>query len=450
MRHLAAVLAACSRVLIAGILWIGVRLFHKIEFHGLEHLPARGPVYFAMAHKRDVDPMIEVPTILARWSWRAVTRDVLFAIRSDAFAPRFLSRVVPEPGWLSRLLGLLSLGGLLRFIGLRPIENIHLRPIELWLRNALQSEGDRPAGEILSPAFLQQWAHSAGEQAQRLAAAPLSRLLSWHYRTILRRLSGAEIFQPEVYLRVKNRVLEELRQQLTVLSAWLARGGSLWGAPEGQLSPDGRVGPITAAPHRLLRGGPPETRVVPIAIMYDFMTVRRRKRVFVSLAPSIERAPQLPQRELHEHIRRAWLLSAHFTCTQLASGFLVQRIKEGRSSFTLDELVVAINRQALQLKRAGRHVDRRLLKARSVRRLARHYLKYAAHRQLVRRTGRRTWKATIGSLSIQVGRGEPGYRQAPLAYAWNELQDLLSVGLTSAASISAASTSTARQRGQAS
>ncbi|MBX5450235.1 hypothetical protein [Thermogemmatispora sp.] len=450
MRHLAAVLAACSRVLIAGILWIGVRLFHKVEFHGLEHLPARGPVYFAMAHKRDVDPMIEVPTILARWNWRAVTRDVLFAIRSDAFAPRFLSRIVPEPAWFSRLLGLLSLGRFLRFIGLRPIENIHLRPIELWLRNALQSEGDRPAGEILNPAFLQQWARNTGEQEQRLAAAPLSRLLSWHYRSLLRRLSGAEIFQPEVYRGVKNQVLEELRQQLSTLAAWLARGGSLWGAPEGQLSPDGRVGPITAAPHRLLRGGPPETRVVPIAIMYDFMTVRRRKRVFVSLAPTIERAPQLPQRELYERLRRAWLLSAHFTCTQLASGFLVQRSKEGRPSFTLDELVAAINRQALQLKRAGRHVDRRLLKARSVRRLARYYLKYAARRRLVRRTGRRTWKATIGSLTIQVGRGEPGYRQAPLAYAWNELQDLLSVGIAGSASVSASAASAAHPSGQAS
>jgi hypothetical protein len=431
MQYLLVFFAACSRVVIASILWIGVRLFHKIEFHGLEHLPARGPVYFAMAHKRDVDPMIEVPTILARWSWRALTRDVLFAIRSDAFTPRFLSRIVKEPGWFARLLSLLSLGGLLRFIGLRPIENIHSRPVELWLRNALRIEGDRPTAEVLTATFLQQWAQTCGEQVQRLARLPLSRLLSWNYRAILHSVTGAEIFQPEVYLRIKQYVLTELRQQLAELSSWLARGGALWGAPEGQLSPDGRIGAITAALHRLLRGGPPETAVVPISVMYDFMTVRRRKRVFVGLAPTIERAPHLPQCELDDRLRRAWLLSAHFTCTQLASGFLVQAIKEGRTTFTLDELATALNRQAAQLKLAGRRVDRRLLNARQVRRLARAYLKYAAQRRLVRRAGRRTWRATIGSLSVQVPqvpRGEVAYRQAPLAYAWNELQDMLSVG----------------------
>ncbi len=427
MKYLSALLSACSRAVIASILWIGVRLAHSIEVHGLEHLPDTGPAYFAMAHKRDQDPIVEVPTILARWSWRALMRDVLFAIRSDAFAPRFLSRIVPEPGWLSRPLGLLSLGGILRAIGLRPIENIHLRPVEMWLRNALQIEGDRPAGEILLPAFLQQWAHSVGEQVQRLAALPLSRLFSWKYRTMLRSLSSAEIFQPEIYLRIKQHVLNELRQQLSELAAWLAHGGSLWGAPEGQLSADGRLSPITAALQRLLQGGRPETCVVPIAIIYDFMSTRRRKRVFVDLAPRIERVPQLGQRDLHERLRRAWLLSAHFTCTQLASGFLVQKSKEGHSSFTLEELASAINRAALQLGLAGRRVDRRLLDRRKVRRLARSYLKYAVRRRLVRRAGRRTWRATPGSLTIQVARGEAGYRQAPLAYAWNELQEMLSV-----------------------
>src|SRR5579884_973667 len=110
MKRLRPLLVACCRLIVAGILWISMHVSRRIVIHGLERLPkGTGPMYFAMAHKREVDPMVELATILARRGWHALTRDVYFAIRSDAFAARFLARVVPYPLWLSRLLGLLSL-----------------------------------------------------------------------------------------------------------------------------------------------------------------------------------------------------------------------------------------------------------------------------------------------------------------------------------------------------
>jgi len=160
------------------------------------------------------------------------------------------------------------------------------------------------------------------------------------------------------------------------------------------------------------------------------MTVRRT-RIFVDLAPPIEYASRLPQRELSAQLRQVWLQSAHFTCTQLATGFLVQINRAATPSFTLDELTKDVELQAASLAAAGRHVDQRLLRAGSARKLAAGFLAYAAPHGLVQRTGKYTWVLTIRDLAIKVHPSDVGYRQAPLAYAWNELQEMLSFNYVS-------------------
>jgi len=427
MNRLKSILAACSRTALAGIFWIAVRLFYDVEFRGLEHVSGEQPVYFAMAHKRDLDPIVEVPTVLAHRGWWALVRDVRFAMRSDAFSQGFLARIVMHPRWFARILRPLSVRAIVRHLGIRPLENLHGRPAETWIRDWLRREGDGPAGDILTSAFLQEMATSVGEDYQKMKTYQLSHLLSWHYQESLQPFYSADIFAEPARGRAKNDVLIELKQQLAVLGAWLSSGGSLWGAPEGQLSPHGTLSPITAALYRVLRVGPPDTCVVPIFIIYDFMTARR-PRIFVDVAPAIERAVLLSPQELGTQLRHAWLLNARFTCTQLASGFLVQASRAAVPSFTPDDLAREIGQQAVTLAAAGRQVDRRLFYPRTARKLAAAFLKYAVRHKLVQRIGRRTWIPTIGELVIQVRPGEVGYRQAPLAYAWNELQEMLGAG----------------------
>ena len=41
----------------------------------------------------------------------------------------------------------------------------------------------------------------------------------------------------------------------------------------------------------------------------------------------------------------------------------------------------------------------------------------------------------MGNLALQVNAGDTGYQQAPLAYAWNELREMLSIGPLSRANI---------------
>lgn len=440
MKRLHSLLTAFSRLTLASIFWLAVRVFHRVKIHGLEHATAgrKQPAFFAMVHKRNLDPMVEVPSILAHRGWSALARDVHFAMRSDAFSPGFLARLVMQPRWFARFLRPISVRPILRHLGIRPIEKLPARPAEMWIRDALGFEGDLPSGDVLTPAFLQQVAVASGEDYQAVKAHPLSHLLGWRYQQVLQPFRSVDIFVNTARRHAKNFVLSKLKQELVDLQAWMLSGGSLWLAPEGQISPTGAIYPITAVLQRLLQAGPPGTCVIPVFIIYDFMTVRR-SAIFVDLAPAIEHALSLSPHELDSQLRRSWLLSARFTCSQLASGFLVETSRKTTPIFTLDELIKEIERQAAKLVQAGRNVDQRLLNPRTSRKLAAGFLKYAVHHGLVRRERHHRWIATIteSDLNIQVPPGEAGYSHAPLAYAWNELQDMLSID--SLAKIDAAS-----------
>lgn len=424
MNRLALFFSACSRLALMGIFWIAVRVANDVVFHGLEYVKGKRPSYFAMAHKRDLDPMIEVPSILARQGLRAMTDDVYFAMRSDAFSPGFLSRVVMYPRWFSRALRLLSLGSVLRFLGIRPLEDMHQRPAEMWIRDFIYAEGDMLAGDVLTPAFLQQLADVANESAESLSHQQLSHLLSWRYQAALQEFYSIDILQQQKHWHTKSTILSQLKQELAELRSWLSRGGSVWGAPEGQLSPTGSSGRITAILHRLLRPGPASTSIIPIAIVYDFMTVKRAS-IFVDIAPPIQYDPRLPAQEINEQLRRAWLTSARFTCTQLASGFVARMSKAAVPMFTLSDLTTDIMQEAARQAETGRHVDERLLDHQAARKQAVSFLYYAVRRGLVNRVASDLYEVTECDLTMDIRPARTGYTKYPLAYAWNELQDML-------------------------
>lgn len=381
--------------------------------------------YFGIAHKRDLDPIFLIPSILYHRRWPGLRDNVHFALRGDAFSPGYLARVVMEPRWISRFLRLLSIGSVLRFLGAYPLESL-LRPTEEWIRELLHVEGNRRAGEALAPMILYELAEATGESYQQVAAHPLSRLLTWPYHIPLQYFHGAEILPGPARRRIEQRLVTRIKQQLTDLPVWLQAGGSLLGSPEGQLSPDGQLSPINSALHRIIRRAPPDTRIIPIYLTYDYMTTRKRISVFIDVGLPIEHVSLLSKEDFDAQLRSAWLRAARFTCTQLASGFLMEAAGQLRRSFTLDELTLAIHRQALALAEKGRHVDRQLLHPGSARRLAAGFLAYAEHHALVRRTGPRTWTPDAIKETIKVRPMEVAYDAAPLLYSWNELQELLS------------------------
>ncbi len=419
-------LVALCRAIIASAFWLAIRVSNSLTISGVKYDKGLPRTYLGMTHKRDIDPFILIPTIIFHRGWKALASDVHFALRGDGFTPGFLARIMGgRPAWIARLLRPLAVGPALRWLGTYPTEGL-LRPAEEWIREALLVHGDGEAGTTLSPAFLRDFAQAVHLSPEQVQAMPLSDFLAWRYHAAIQPFYGPEMLLKTKRRQIEQRVVARIHTQLEEIVACLWRDGSFFGSPEGQLSPDGRISPLNAGFHRIVRAAPPDLRVLPVALTYDFMTTGR-PHIFVDFAPALEYAPKLPRAELDQLLRHSWLRHMHFTCTQLASGFLMERKRASSLEFTFDDLTRAIYQQACELAKAGRHVDPQLLRPSGVRKKARGYLAYVERRGLIRRCASDRWQITFGELVIQVRPREVAYDDVPLLYAYNELQELLSI-----------------------
>src|SRR5262249_33932254 len=109
------------------------RLSYGTEVHGLQDDSRAPPTLFGTTHKRDLDAMEPLAPLLWDRGRSAVTRDVHFARLSDGFEPGFLARIVLHPRRFSWLLRPISVGAVLRGVGVPPIKDLHLRPGETRL-----------------------------------------------------------------------------------------------------------------------------------------------------------------------------------------------------------------------------------------------------------------------------------------------------------------------------
>ena len=425
-KQIVSFLLLISRTVIASAFWLATRLTNEIRISGRQYDTGEPRTYLGMAHKRDLDPLVLLPTFLFHHGWRRLRGELRFALRGDAFSRGYLGRIVMRPRWLSRLLRLLAIGPALRWLGTDPAEAL-LRPAEVWLREALQSEGDRQASEVIAPFLLEALAQASGEAYEQIASYRLSHLLSWKYHVPLQDFYGAEALIGDVRRPIEQRNVARIKSELAGLDEWLWRGGSIYGSPEGHLSPDGKLSPINSALHRLMRAAPPDTRIVPIVLIYDFMTTQRL-RIFVDFAPAIEHAPACATGQLDAALHNSWIQHARFTCTQLAGGFLFQAHLSGLSSFTLDDLAKNIHVQANRLAWEGRHVDAHLLDLRGARKRAKGFIGYAERHGLVRRGDHGEYTPTVAEPPMRLRPSEVGYDLAPLTYACNELGDMLGAG----------------------
>ncbi len=416
--------AVGGRLALAGTFVAATHLLYDIEIHGLELDAGLPRTYFAITHKRDLDSIAPVPLILTHRGWSALAGDVRFAMRADSMERGFLARLALRPRWFSRLLRPIGVGPVLRGLGIYPIHSLRMRPAEEWLREALWADGDGRVDEWLAPGFVARLASAVGDDPPRLAALPVSRLLSWRYHLPLQDYIGQDIFAGKARRRAERRAVEAVKRTLAEQAEWLWQGGSIYSAPEGKFSPDGRFSPITGGFHRVLRAAPAETRVVPVAITYDYLTAGHM-RMFVDLAPMIEQAPSLAPRDLNAELRASWRQAARFHGTLLGAGFIVERAE---TIFTTTELAERLHRRARELAAGGRHVDDRLLSSRGAERRAKTFLASARQHQLVRQTHAGHWEALPPQPMPPVPLGRVGYPLAPLAYALNELEELLAEG----------------------
>jgi 1-acyl-sn-glycerol-3-phosphate acyltransferase len=429
--------AALTRLALSALFLSIPRLFIRVVASQLDRDVGAPRTIYAMTHKRDPDTFLAPALLLRHRGWRALTIDVRFVMRADAFRSGFLTRVVPRPEWLRRALRPFSVGWVLRWAGVYPIDGFHSRPAELWIREALAEVGDMPAGKLLASTSLGALAQSTGTTADTLAKLDARTLTRWRYATALQSPSGASLFVDPERRRAERRLMAVARAELAATTDWLRAGGSLFLAPEGRLTPDGLLSPARAGLRLLTREAPPGTRIQPISITYDFMCVGRL-RMWIDLASPITDLASLSGGQIDRQLRAAWLTALRMTTSQLATAALVDwRVKapdDASVTGTIEDLARDVRQLAQALTDAGRRVDSELLSAASARRRVQDYLRYAAYHGLVRRKGK-TFTVTQGALpehndAPAMLPGVPpdgvGYDRYPMRYAWNEAFTVLS------------------------
>jgi hypothetical protein len=415
--------SALGRYALAGLFATVPRLTLSVKIHGLEYDTRAPRTFYVITHKRDFDAFVPVPLLLAHRGRQAFTRDLHFAMRGDGFQIGFLSRIVRRPAWFSHALRPINVGPILRGVGVHPLNSLHMRPMESWIREALRADGDMSIGDLLAPATIEMIATRTGTRVTKLAARPASSLLKWRYFPYLQEETGPEIFTSAAHRRAEVRVLATAKEQLGDCVDWLRAGGSLYTSPEGLLTIDGRLSPLRAGLTRVLRAAPSDTRVQPIAIIYDFMATGRL-RMWIDLAPAIEGGSVLTNHELERRVREVWLDVARFTCTQLASGLLMYRCEQGQRATRIASLEAGVLAWARELAAAGRQVDPALLSEEGVHRCVAGYLTYAELHGIIRHYGDSIVLAPDRPAEITVTPGDVGYRYAPLRYAANEMREM--------------------------
>ncbi|HEY1388557.1 MAG TPA: hypothetical protein VGF38_08435 [Ktedonobacterales bacterium] len=415
--------SALGRFALAGLFATVPHLTVSVKIHGLEYDICAPRTFYVITHKRDFDAFVPVPRLMAHRGWQALARDLHFAMRGDGFQVGFLSRIVRRPAWFSHALRPINVGPILRGVGVHPLNSLHMRPMESWIREALRADGDTTIGELLAPATIEMLATRTGTRVAKLAARPASSLLKWRYFPYSQDEVGPEIFAPAAHRRAELRVLATAKGQLADCVDWLRAGGSLYTSPEGLLSPDGRLSPLRAGLTRVLRAAPADTRVQPIAIIYDFMATGRL-RMWIDLAPAIEGGAALTNHELERRVRAAWMEVARFTCTQLASGLLMYRCELGQRATRIASLEAGVLAWARELAAAGRQVDPALLSQEGAHRGVARYLTYAELHGIIRHYGDSIVLAPGRPAEITATPGDVGYLQAPLRYAAHEVREM--------------------------
>ncbi|HUA07578.1 MAG TPA: lysophospholipid acyltransferase family protein [Solirubrobacteraceae bacterium] len=282
-----------------------VRLRLRPHVFGLEHLRLEPGTIVAPNHRSDNDVPVLVTTLYRRWA-RAVARGApwpTFATDDHAFLRGFLAGY-PEgiPLWLRRLLWPIRVGGVLE----RNLQCVPVRdPNEMRLVELLRADSRLALDGQLPPELRAALARRAAE-CGRPAPGRAEDVLRGMYADLL----WTPVDHDEV-ARLGERWREHARaavHDFRRLAETLEAGGIVVIYPEGELSPDGRIGPLRAGVASLARRGRARW-VQPVAISYDPLA-GSRPRVYVSIAPRIVPTPGRLTRDVADALRRATPLTA--------------------------------------------------------------------------------------------------------------------------------------------
>lgn len=293
-----------------------IRLRLRPQVFGREHLRLEPGTIVAPNHRSDNDVPVLVTALYTQWA-RAVARGApwpTFATDDHAFLQGFLSGYPEDiPLWLRRLLWPVRVGGVLE----RNLQCVPVRePTEMRLVEVLRAD-PRLALDGQLPADLRAaLARRAREQGRPVPERAEDVLHGIYADLLWTEVEHDQVACPGDHWREHLRAAV---RDFRGLARTLESGGIVVIYPEGQLSPDGRIGPLRSGLASLARRG--RARLVqPVAISYDPLA-GSRPWVYVSIAPAVVPAPGRITRDVADALRRATPLTAgQIVASQLARG----------------------------------------------------------------------------------------------------------------------------------
>ncbi|HEX7382371.1 MAG TPA: hypothetical protein VF265_09495 [Nevskiaceae bacterium] len=370
-------------------------------------LAMEGGTLIASNHQREVDGPLMGSVLVARHGMRFAHPLPYFAARDDLFRPGILSRL--EVHWPRAIDALLSRVSLAWFFPLGRTEPM-LRVREFTLRDTLQALIAVGMGATACGALL----NARGLRALGGLDSALSIRALMRYRDIpfegwwgLRRLTLA------TFNRLAPLFRNAVEGQLQLFAQRLNNGHSVYFAPEGSISYDGRFGRIRAGSFRLVHMARTPPWIQPAGFGYDVF-VPGRSRFVVRLGERFRADRRLSRRDFDAQLRERILALAPITPSHLLACFL----SHGPRRFSERDLCHWLSAAVAELEAQRRSLDPAFATL-EIEALTTERLHWLQHKGLVRRQG-------IGFANLADRDSAPGWRNpsAVVRYLDNSLLDI--------------------------
>jgi hypothetical protein len=383
---------------IGNLVYWGFHVGMRVQLYGVaEHYGPPAPATLIIStHKRDWDPIMCAAYGYYHRGWLAPDlRRFGFAGRADVWDRGFLATVVGYrnwPAWAQRWLDATSFAPIANRMRGYPILRVPEYTLREYFRMLLKEEGNLPLSDVLSLEALLTFAHreeALGSRKKRRAGQPpkalrLSDVLGWDYRPLTSQPVHTRHLMPARYQRLRERLRAVIDQQLETLARSLDSGDTLWFAPEGAVTLDGRVMRLRGGLHMLLARARPDARLLPSNVTYDFMTNKRRMIACLAVGPGLRGLRDLDRAEQSAQVARALARQTTVTMSQLGSKRLLACLEGHPYRFDPEVEAPLLLAEAQRLARLGAWVQRDLLSERRLRRRLRAFVAYArAHHLLV-------------------------------------------------------------------
>lgn len=397
------------------ILGTAVRFSVRLDAAGLEHARNAPGLVVVFNHKSDLDGPIIVPALYWHFRGRGPIGRTAFVGGEHIFQPGFLAGyVMPRPAWLRPLLFHVSPAAVMRAIRCYPVPMAKRRFLAAHLTDLLKAAGDLPLGDVLS--------RSPDTVFPGVAAGATVRyVLRGAYAIELFTLHDLNLFRPEIAEALIEYQRTTIRDAIDGFAAVLDEGDALTVAPEGALTPDGRIGRIKSGLQQIVQRTTRDLALLPMGVTYDFMSTGR-PAAYLRIGSPVTGAKEWPAQEWPARVRRMLAQQTTVTLSQLAAQYVLEQARENVFSLGAASMKAELARRASAFAAEGLHVASSLLQPAEFDQCWTRFLAYC-HRHALATESNGT--LTVYAPESSRVRHAPHVRVSPWVYAANELTELL-------------------------